>query len=365
MKNQTSSLTKPAAVPAVVNTNSFGQVFLIKGDKLSPEPDIPEKSKPLLVQFKSEQELNKLILTNRAVLFGKETVGLTAKIGQVTFPFDAFMFDFSNREDPRCFLLMTPKGITVSMLALIAVRSYLEAIENRAVLLKMLSDYIRKDKAAQKIFTSFVIKGQTMEAMLEYVIRKRLRALFLATEVEPDSIKLFTSYIEAHSELFDIIELRKYKAGNANLLSLLPAFADLKKKEEVQVTAPKEKIIHTEDHHFTKGSAVVRTIYEKLKAEAIKIDKNIVFNAKGQHYVSIKKGAGKNLAFFHFRKTSIYLVVMLEEKLVRKMVKKAAEIKTLPPSVKSFWNGESTGLVISSIENLREISEVLKKIIKQ
>lgn len=362
MKKQTSSL--PQVATPFVASSAFGKIFLIKGDKLSPESDIPEKSKPLLIQFKSEQELNRLILTNRAVLFGKETVGLTAKIGQATFPFDAFMFDFSNREDPRCFLLITPKDVTTSMLGLIAVKSYLQAIENRVTLLKMLSDYIRKDKTAKKIFSAFLIKGQTMEAILEYVIRKRLRALFLATEVEPESMKLFTSYIEAHSDVFDIIELRKYKTGKNHFLSMLPAFDDLTKKEEVTVRTPKEKIVHTEDHHFLKGSAVARTIYEKLKAEAVKTDKSIVFNPKGKHYVSMKKGSGKNLAFFHFRKTSIYLVVMLEEKLVRKMVKKAV-IKTLPPSVQSFWNGASTGLVISSAENLKEISEVLKKIIKQ
>jgi hypothetical protein len=55
---------------------------------------------------------------------------------------------------------------------------------------------------------------------------------------------------------------------------------------------------------------------------------------------------------------------MLEEKLVRKIVKHH-EVKSLPPSVQKFWNGKSTGLIISSTDYLREIIEVLKKLIKQ
>ena len=362
MKKQKSSLPKPAAVPAV-DTRPFGQVFIItRNGTLLPEPGMPDGEEPLLNMLPYE-EMSKLVFANRPVIFGERTIGLTAKIGTMTFPFDAFLFDFSNPADPKCFLLVTAKGVAVSMLAMIAIKSYLEAIENRAVLIEMLSKHIRKDKLMQRILKP-IVEGSTIEKMLEYMIRKRLRALFLSNEDDPDCIKLFTSFAETHSDTLDIIFLRKYRVGKVNMLSMFPAFVDLKEKQEVKVKAPKEKIVHTEENHFEKSSETVRTIYKKLKAEAIKIDKSIVFNPKGKHYVSMKKGSGKNLAFFHFRKTSTYLVVMLEEKLVRKMVKKA-EIKTLPPSVQSFWNGASTGLVISSTEHLKEVAEVLKKIIKQ
>ena len=130
------------------------------------------------------------------------------------------------------------------------------------------------------------------------------------------------------------------------------------------MTVTKEKIIHTEENHLEKSSELVRAIYKKLKAEAIKNDKSMVFNPKGKHYVSMKKGTEKNLAFFHFRKSSMYLVVKLDEKIVRKLVKKST-IQSLPESVQKFWNGASTGLIISSTDHLKEIVEVLKKLIKQ
>ena len=362
MKKQTSSLPKPAVVPTV-DTRPFGQVFLIKKDgTLTSEPGMPDNGEALLAML-SYEEMNKLVFANRPVIFGERTIGLTAKIGTMTFPFDAFLFDFSNTENPQCFLLATAKGVAVSMLAMIAIKSYLEAIENRAVLIEMLSKHIRKDKLMQRILKP-IVEGSTIEKMLEYVIRKRLRALFLSNEDDSDCIKLFTSFAETHSDTLDIIFLRKYKVGKVNMLSMFPPFSDLKEKQEVKVKAPKEKIVHTEDHHFLKGSAVVRSMYEKLKVAATKLDKTIVFNSKGRHYISMKKGAGKNLAFFHLRKDSIYLVVMLEEKLVRKMVKKS-EIKSLPESVQKFWNGKCTGLVFSGTEHLTEIIEVLKKLIKQ
>jgi hypothetical protein len=252
MKKQNSSLPKPTVVHTV-DTRPFGQVFLIKKDNsLTPEPGIPDGAEPLLAEL-PQQEMTKLIFANRAAIFGKETVGVTAKIGEITFPFDAFLFDFSNREDPQCFLLTTAKGVTVSMLALIAIKSYLKAIENRAVLIEMLSAHIRKDKAMQKIFKPFIIEGSTIETMLEYALRKRLRALFLTNEDDPDCVKLFTTYVQAHPCSLDIIFLRKYIVGKSKMLSVFPAFVDVRKKQEVKVPAPpKEKIIHTEDFHLAK-----------------------------------------------------------------------------------------------------------------
>ncbi|MEO5644447.1 MAG: hypothetical protein ABIQ40_01985 [Bacteroidia bacterium] len=363
MTKKKSSLPKPTVVPTVY-TRPFGQVFLIKRDgSLTPEPGMPDDGEPLLAML-SEQELSKMVLANRAVMFGEKTIGLTSQIGDITFLWDAFLFDFSNQEKPRCFLLTTAKGVALSMLAMIAVDAYLQAIENRAVLIEMLSEHIRKDKAKQKIFKPFIAEGSTIEAMLEQVIRKRLSALFLVNEDEEDCAKLFTSYAATRPNMLNVIFLRKYLVGKSKMLSMFPAFADLKEKHEVKVKAPKEKVIHTEDHHFLKGAAVVRSMYEKLKAAAIKLDKTIVFNSKGSHYIGMKKGTGKNLALFHLRKNSIYLVVMLEEKLVRKMVKKS-EVKPLRESVQKFWNGKCTGLIFSGTEHLTEITEVLKKLIKQ
>lgn len=363
MKKQKSSLQKNAAVP-VADTRPFGQVFIIKKDGvLAPEPGIPDDAEPLLTML-PQAELDKIILANRAVMFGKETIRLTAQIGDIKFLWDAFLFDFSDREKPRCFLLTTAKGVAVSMLAMIAANEYLQAIENRTALIEMLSEHIRKDKAKQKIFKPFIAKGSTIEAMLEYVIRKRLRALFLVNEDDPDSVKLFISYVETRSDTLDIIFLRKYVVGKSKMLSVFPSFSDLKEKQEAKVKVPKEKIIHTEDFHLSKSPSNVQAIYQKLKTESCKGNPRIFFNAKGKHYISMKKETGRNLAFFHFRKTSIYLVVMLEEKLVRKMVKHH-EIKSLPESVQKFWNGKSTGLIISSTDYLKEIVEVLKKLIKE
>ncbi len=100
---------------------------------------------------------------------------------------------------------------------------------------------------------------------------------------------------------------------------------------------------------------------KKIKAELLKQDKTLIFNVK-QHYISMKKN--RNLAFFHLRKKNLYLVVMCAEKEVRKTVKHYV-IKTLPPSVQKFWNGDSTGLVIEQPTNLVEIINLLKKVIKE
>lgn len=366
MTKKQSSLSKqqPAALPATDDC-PFGQVFLIKKDgTMTPEPGIPEGQEPLLAMLSTE-EMDKLVTTNRAVLFGERTIGLTAQIGDFKFNWDAFLFDFSNREDPRCYLLRFAKGVTQSMLSMIVLNNILEAPEHRTPLIQALITHIQKDKTKLKIFKPFIVEGYTLENMLEYVIRRNLRALFLVNEDDPDCARLYSSYAETRSATLDVMFLRKYKVGKHNMLSVFPEFSETRKKQEFKAPEPKpkkEKVVHTEEFHLSK-STVAAALYEKLKAATIKIDKSVIFNPKGKHYIAMKKPGGKNLAFFHLRK-SMYLVVKLDEKIVRKMVKKNS-IQSLPASVQKFWNGPSTGLVISSTDHLKEIVEVLKKLIKQ
>ena len=116
----------------------------------------------------------------------------------------------------------------------------------------------------------------------------------------------------------------------------------------------------TEEDHLKGVSEAVKGIYMKIKTELLKEDSSLQFNPKSI-YISIRKD--RNLAFFHLRKQSIYLVVMCAEKQVRKTVKHHV-VKTLPDSVKKFWNGESTGIVIERADNVQEIIGLLKKVIK-
>ena len=53
---------------------------------------------------------------------------------------------------------------------------------------------------------------------------------------------------------------------------------------------------------------------------------------------------------------------MCAEAEVRKVIKHHI-IKTLPPSVQKFWNGDSTGIVMEQPTHLEEIVNLLKKMV--
>jgi len=368
MKKQASSLPlKPQAAP-LQETTGFGRVFVLKKDKLETAVDLPENAKPIVKPFKTEQEFVNLIYGNRAVLFGEKTMGWKMEpTANSSFRWIKLLFDFTNPDSPRCYILAVILGKEKDFFEeffpfMTRVFSLLRDVINIGMLVKLIGDGIKRNKSSLKAFEKH-LQGKTLDDLLAHTLLKTPKCLLITEDPLTELSTVKKAYAETWGGMLDIIYIRKYLVGKATMLSMHPTLADFQRKPK-ELGPPKEKVIHTEDHHFSKGPLIGRTIYERLKSEALKIDKSIVFNAKGKHYISLKKGSGKNLAFFHFRKGGMYLVVMLEEKLVRKLVKHS-EIKTLPESVQKFWNGKSTGLVISSMQHVKEIVEVFKKLIKQ
>ncbi len=360
MKKQ-SSLTSTTSVPAI-DTQSFGRVFLIKGNTLSVAPEMPESESPAQRNFKSAHEFERFVTLNWEPVFGERTIGIGANAEGLSFPWDAFLFDFSAAK-PRCYLLMvgmSREPFEKFFWAISRAFGYLRNPDFTRILIDVLTNNIVKDKRVCKGFQRYIGETPITEFIEEIIPRGKV--LFITDKDRPQYPDFALAYPETWDALLSVIYLRKYQVGKLQMLSMHPSLADF--QEKPQVKEIKEKVIHTEDHHFAKSAATVRVLYDKLKKEAVKIDKSVAFNPNGGHYISMKKNGGKNLAFFHFRKTTIYLVVKLDEKIVRKMVKKA-EIKTLPPSVQKFWNGASTGLVFSTTDHLKEMTEVLKKLIKQ
>lgn len=363
MKNQSSLTTAPVAE---MGTSAFGKTFVIKKGILEPDTGLLDETDPGQKPFKTDGELNKLVFANRAVVFGEHTIGMLAKEGSLAGKVDALLFDFTLPAKPRCFFLKTilrQEPFADFFLSTTWVLEFIRNPESLRTLVESLAAEIEHESALADAFSAYLGKDVPVTEFLQSVIPWKCQCLLLTDESRPELPSLITAYPETWGAKFSAMYFLRLQVGKTAVLSVHPSFNEIGPKPEPPKPI-KEKIIHTDDHHFTKGSDVVRTIYERLKKEAMKVDKRLVFNPSGGHYIAMKIPGGKNLAFFHFRKTSIYLVVKLEEKFVRKMVRKS-EVKTLPESVQKFWNGTSTGLVITGTENLKEISEVLKKLIKQ
>lgn len=363
--NEESTPDQQPTAPRIDLSNSY----ILKGNTLLPRAVPPPfDAKPIGRNFKSEKEFESLVLKNTKILFGENTVLLDARKQFAkelsNYPIPAiFLFDFSDSK-PKFYMLkiaLVKQSFIQLFMQMTQLFSLMRNPNNQDGLIKMLCEVVDANKEWKKELKAKFGDNNFVD-VLKASMKSDLSCVFIMDGERKELVSVTKTYIETWGEIVKLFQLRKFAVEKEIVYAMHPSsLAELKEKREVKV--PKEKIIHTEDHHLAKGNGAVQSLYEKLKMGATKLDKTIIFNAKGKHYISMKKGTGKNLAFFHMRKDSIYLVVMLEEKIVRKMVKHH-EIKSLPESVQKFWNGKCTGLVFSSTEHLKEISEVLKKLIK-
>lgn len=100
-------------------------------------------------------------------------------------------------------------------------------------------------------------------------------------------------------------------------------------------------------------------LYQSDQQQKIKKDSTLQFNAQ-KYYVSMRKN--RNLAFFHFSRKKISLVVMNPDNATRKVIKHH-EVKTLTEKVQKFWNGASCTIVIEGMKHINEVISLLKKLV--
>lgn len=351
----------PLKTVSETDTTPFAKVFALKKGILEPAADLAQDAKMLARPFKSDAELATLVAENRVMLFGDRIVGLSGRMKNSAFPWFAMLLDFTSAK-PQCFLvtvMLSNAPVPVFLKTILEVFAYMEQPSNREIMMSAIRTAL-KAKSIARAFEPYLGKSLQLGS-LEETISKRWKCLLVTDQEHPEMNWFKTTYVHSLNNSFEVVTLQKFQAGKATMVGMHPA--SLPRIEEV-VKVRKEKVTHTNEHHFAKGSTVVKVIYDKLKADALKLDKSLVFNASGGHYISMKKPAGKNLCFFHFRKTSMYLVVKVEEKIVRKAVKKA-EVQSLKPSVQQFWNGASTGLVIRTVDQVKEVSALFKTLVKQ
>ncbi len=322
-------------------------------------------SRPVKDRFKNSEEMMDLIFQNRQTLFGKDSVLINEKkekhlewLG--VFNFDAILFDFENIASPKLYLaiITLPNENYVNLFFRItdyfAFFSRTDAVK---MLVEALSTALEEKEEVKKQLQEKIGESGIAE-FIGAMVRNKPNVLLIMENYWQDLPIFKGTYSETWGESVKGMVLQKFARNGDALVAIAPSFETMrnmkkKKSDKLQRT--------TEQAHLETVSANVKEIYGKIKAELFKVDNSLFFNVQ-QNYISLKKG--KNLAYFHLRKQSIYLVVMCPEKEVRKIVKHYV-IKTLPPSVQKFWNGASTGLVIGEPTKIVEIINLLEKLIKE
>ena len=129
---------------------------------------------------------------------------------------------------------------------------------------------------------------------LKELLERKLNILLVTDSLRLEFPAIMETYIETWGAMVKPIEVKKYASNGDILVTVKPDFVSLQngKKQKADII-PKT----TEGAHLETVSASVKEVYEKIKAELLKLDKTLLFNVK-QYYISMKKN--RNFGFLPF-----------------------------------------------------------------
>jgi predicted transport protein len=341
--------------------SNFRNVYLLtKGNTLQQVPREQFNSDSFAERkFRSANELEELVLRNSKVLFGQHTfiVQIPPK-KKPLFKGDAvsknFMLDVGDIAKPRFYILDTllaDNSFNDVFPRVIRSFSYFHNLETR----KKIDELFGKNKELKKVLQAHM-KEADMPAYLTNAIGNKPFVLIVIDNEIKDLPEVLDTYFKSW-EMVKRLVLKKYTGKRNTIFTVNPAFAEIHQNKKQRVIGVPVK----EEDHLEKSSDEIKGVYKKLKAELLKINNQLQFNPQ-RYYISLRKD--RNLAFFHFSRKRISLVVKNPEKETRKLIKHH-EVKTLTEKVQKFWNGPSCTVVIENTKNLNEIIALLKMLVKR
>ncbi len=339
---------------------NFKQGYFLKGNTLEALPsDLLLPVLPVERKFKTAKELEQLVLRNGKTLFGQQTFIVlmpkktAASFGKESVP-NSFLLDVGDLARPKFYFLdiMLAKQSFFGYVfpRLTKFFSYFKSQET----IDKLCELISKDKEVRK---ELLAKMKPADIPL-YLKAAVLGRPFILLVMDGDGMKELPEVMETYSSTWQLVKpvlIRKYASNGKTICIMSPSFSEIHSNGKKRLAG----IPLTEADHLKDTSENVREIYNKVKAELLKINNQLQFNSQ-KYYISLRKN--KNLAFFHFSSKRISLVVMNPEKDTKKQIKHH-EVKTLTEKVQKFWNGPSCTIKIENVQHLNEVIALLKKLI--
>src|ERR1041385_511913 len=305
-------------------------------------------------KFRSAIELEEIIFKNIKTLFGEKTFLIREKksnsiFGDEVSP-NGYLLDLSDTAKPRFYIvdINLQKQSQLGPLIAKLIRYFLGLCKTQVM--EKLDQLISKDKEIARELK--LIKAELPGYLTGAIAKPTI--LFLMDKHMPDLTAVMPMFANNWSLLKSMV-IQKYASNGDTVCTVHPPFSELHISGKRVKDGP-----FTEDYHLEEATPEVKEIYSKVKTELLKVNKQLQFNPQ-KYYISLKNG--RSIAFFHFARKRINLVVKHPEKDTRKAIKHH-EIKTLTESVQKFWNGPSCTIVIESMKHLQEIVSLLKRLVK-
>lgn len=315
-------------------------------------------------RFDLESDFEKVIFENYRQLFGTNTILLDVKkkldsgeLGK-TIP-DGFLFDFSNLEDPRFYLMeIELQAHDFYRHIFTQITKFFGFIRSpnadQAKLIDSLYRIIESNDEYKSQFQKY-LGGKELFKFLKDVVENATDILLIidGKKTEIDEINLV--YSETWGKYLKQIICKVYRSEEAIIIHTEPDFevveaasADMVEDSEEEQDAPKS---YTIDYHLSDGSDLVKDIFSRIKSSF----PEVLLNPQ-HYYIGMNKPA---FSILQIRKNLIRIVVFLPIDEVKKIVK-SYSISEPGPGVQRFWNAVCTHVRVDQVENINEIIQVLK-----
>jgi predicted transport protein len=347
-------------LPITMEANYLDNAYLLKGNALyALSSQHRYSTPPVEKQFRSGNELERVLLDNSKTLFGEQAIIValpkTSKnfFKNVILP-NNFMLDMAGT--PKFYFLDTisPEQNFLKDVFPRITQFFLFLIDAKNIeeLAAMICKEAKKELAA-------ISNREDMLPVVTQIIAEASSVLVFSERDVPEIIGVGQLYPQLWRQV-QVMIFKKYVSSGDTFCSMMPKYIDPHGPIE-KPKMRKEKVPVTEEYHFEGVSEVVKAAYLKIKEELLKANGQLVFNPQ-TYYIALKNS--RNLAFFHFRKNKIDLVVKYPEKETRKLIKKH-EVRPLKESIQKFWGGTACSIIVENSVHFQEVIGLLKKMISE
>ncbi len=315
------------------------------------------------LKFKKEQDFENLIVDNYKMLFGEKTVYIDVKnkaegksLGGV-IP-DGLLFDISDKDNPEFYLVEVElakhnfyKHIFPQITKFFAFYRN-SASQNRFI--EKVHKLVKSNNALNDEFMKY-LHGKELYKSIKDAVENSQNILLILDDDKEEIHEVQGIYNDTWGKMVKVEILKKYHTGEEHVLTLNPDFEEVELVDTSTVYGADQT--YSEDFHLDNVTETVKSIYQQIKNQMIRVDEKLIFNPQ-KYYVSIKKK--KNFSYIKIRKKKIRIVVMLPISVGREMIKKHT-ITELSKGVQGFYNGECFKVNIETEEHLDEVISLLKK----
>ena len=332
--------------------------FLISGTMLHPlSPEYRFPLPPTEKPFRTVKEVEELLRENRVLLFGEKSILVSPPKKSTELFKDAssinlFLLDM---DAGKFYFLNILLGNNFYFLQDVFPRftsQFLYVIDesNIEVLAKYLCKEAKKD--LQKLEMA-----EDVDMTLKRIIGTATSILTISEKIIPDLSGMKQLYPQPWRKVHAMV-FKRFVSNGYNYCSISPTFDELS-VQHVKPREKKEKVEFTEADHLEKASDGIKAAYLSLKEELLKIPN--VELVPQRYYIAVKRL--RNVAFFHLRRSKMDLVVKCHEKEAKKILKKTYATRSLADSVQKFWGGVAVSVVVENSDHLKELVDLLRKVL--